>query len=51
MVKNAVTAGGASVGIGRNISQATSPRKTTRSIAEIVQNNMNIKEALKIIED
>ncbi|MGZ7070342.1 MAG: 2-amino-3,7-dideoxy-D-threo-hept-6-ulosonate synthase [Methanobacterium sp.] len=51
MVKNSVNVGGAGVAIGRNIFQALSPRKTTRAIAEIVHNNMEVKEALKIIED
>lgn len=50
MVKNAVNVGGAGVAIGRNIFQAESPRKTTRAIAEIVHNNMDVEEALKIIE-
>lgn len=50
MVKNAVNVGGAGVAIGRNIFQAESPRKTTRAIAEIVHNNMEVEEALKIIE-
>ncbi|MGZ7049784.1 MAG: 2-amino-3,7-dideoxy-D-threo-hept-6-ulosonate synthase, partial [Methanobacterium sp.] len=47
MVKNSVNVGGAGVAIGRNIFQALSPRKTTRAIAEIVHNNMEVKEALK----
>ncbi len=51
MVKNAVNVGGAGVAIGRNVFQAESPRKTTRAIAEIVHNNMDVQEALKIIED
>ncbi|MGF7118444.1 2-amino-3,7-dideoxy-D-threo-hept-6-ulosonate synthase [Methanobacterium oryzae] len=51
MVKNAVNVGGAGVAIGRNVFQAESPRKTTRAIAEIVHNNMDVAEALKIIED
>jgi fructose-bisphosphate aldolase/2-amino-3,7-dideoxy-D-threo-hept-6-ulosonate synthase len=51
MVKNAVDVGGAGVAIGRNIFQAESPRKTTKAIAEIVHNNMEVEEALKIIED
>ena len=50
MVKNAVNVGGAGVAIGRNVFQAESPRKTTRAIAEIVHNNMEVKDALKIIE-
>jgi len=50
MVKNSVNVGGAGVAIGRNIFQAESPRKTTRAIAEIVHNNMDVEEALKIIE-
>jgi fructose-bisphosphate aldolase / 2-amino-3,7-dideoxy-D-threo-hept-6-ulosonate synthase len=49
MVKNAVDVGGAGVAIGRNIFQATSPQKTTRAIAEIVHNDMEVEEALKIL--
>ena len=44
-----VDVGGAGVAIGRNIFQAPSPRKTTRAIAEIVHNNMEVDEALKIL--
>lgn len=51
MVKDAVNVGGAGVAIGRNIFQAVSSRKTTRAIAEIVHNNMDVQDALKIIED
>ena len=50
MVKNSVNVGGAGVAIGRNVFQADSPRKTTRAIAEIVHNNMDVSDALKIIE-
>jgi fructose-bisphosphate aldolase/2-amino-3,7-dideoxy-D-threo-hept-6-ulosonate synthase len=50
MVKDAVNVGVAGVAIGRNIFQAVSPRKTTRAIAEVVHNNMDVAEALKIIE-
>ncbi|OEC86739.1 MULTISPECIES: 2-amino-3,7-dideoxy-D-threo-hept-6-ulosonate synthase [Methanobacterium] len=50
MVKDSVNVGGAGVAIGRNVFQAESPRKTTRAIAEIVHNNMEVEEALKIIE-
>jgi len=49
MVKNSVDVGGAGVAIGRNIFQAPSPRKTTMAISEIVHNNMEVDEALKII--
>lgn len=49
MVKNSVDMGGAGVAIGRNVFQAGSPRKTTRAIAEIVHNDMEVDEALKII--
>lgn len=49
MVKSAMNVGGAGVAIGRNVFQTTSTRKTTRAIAEIVHNNMDVKEALKII--
>lgn len=50
MVKNAVDVGGAGVAIGRNIFQAESPRKTTRAIAEIVHNNIEVDDALKILQ-
>ncbi len=49
MVKNSVDTGGAGVAIGRNIFQARSPQKTTRAIAEIVHNDMDVEEALKIL--
>jgi fructose-bisphosphate aldolase / 2-amino-3,7-dideoxy-D-threo-hept-6-ulosonate synthase len=49
MVKNSVDVGGAGVAIGRNIFQAPSPRKTTKAISEIVHNNMEVDEALKIL--
>ena len=47
MVKNSIDVGGAGVAIGRNIFQAPSPRKTTRAIAEIVHNNMEVDDALR----
>ncbi|MBM4241213.1 MAG: fructose-bisphosphate aldolase [Euryarchaeota archaeon] len=50
MVKNSVDVGGSGVAIGRNIFQAESPRKTTRAIAEIVHNNFEVEEALKILK-
>lgn len=50
MVKNAVEVGGTGVAIGRNIFQAPSPQKTTRAIAEIVHNNLDVDEALKILK-
>ncbi|MDP3065897.1 MAG: 2-amino-3,7-dideoxy-D-threo-hept-6-ulosonate synthase [Methanobacteriaceae archaeon] len=49
MVKNAVDMGGAGVAIGRNIFQAESPQKTTRAIAQIVHNDLEVEEALEII--
>jgi len=49
MVKNSVDVGGAGVAIGRNIFQAPSPRKTTRAIAGIVHENMDVEEALRIL--
>jgi fructose-bisphosphate aldolase/2-amino-3,7-dideoxy-D-threo-hept-6-ulosonate synthase len=49
MVKNSVDVGGAGVAIGRNIFQAPSPRKTTQAIAGIVHDNMDVEEALKIL--
>ncbi len=50
MVKNAVDAGGAGVAIGRNIFQAESPQRTTRAIVEIVHNNADVDEALRILK-
>jgi len=50
MVKNSVDVGGAGVAIGRNIFQAVSIQKTTKAISEIVHHNMEVDEALKIIE-
>jgi len=50
MVKNSVEVGGAGVAIGRNIFQAKSPQKTTRAISEIVHNNLEVEEALKILQ-
>jgi len=50
MVKNSVDVGGAGVAIGRNIFQAKFPQKTTRAISEIVHNNLEVEEALKILQ-
>ena len=50
MVKNAVDVGGAGVAIGRNVFQAESPRKTTRAITEIVHNDAEVDDALKILQ-
>ncbi|SCG85499.1 2-amino-3,7-dideoxy-D-threo-hept-6-ulosonate synthase [Methanobacterium congolense] len=49
MVKNSVDVGGSGVAIGRNVFQAKSPQKTTRAIAGIVHENLDIDEALKIL--
>ncbi|MBP2046937.1 2-amino-3,7-dideoxy-D-threo-hept-6-ulosonate synthase [Methanobacterium aggregans] len=49
MVKNSVDVGGAGVAIGRNVFQARSPQKTTMAIAGIVHNNLDVDEALKIL--
>ena len=49
MVKNSVDVGGAGVAIGRNVFQAESPQKTTKAIAGIVHNNLDVDEALKIL--
>ena len=49
MVKNSVDVGGSGVAIGRNVFQAKSPQKTTRAIAGIVHNNLDVDEALKIL--
>ena len=49
MVKDSVDVGGAGVAFGRNVFQAQSPQKTTRAIAEIVHNNADVEDALKIL--
>ncbi|HOI71189.1 MAG TPA: 2-amino-3,7-dideoxy-D-threo-hept-6-ulosonate synthase [Methanobacterium sp.] len=49
MVKNSVDVGGAGVAIGRNIFQAKSPQKTIRAIAGIVHKDMEVDDALKIL--
>lgn len=50
MVKNSVEVGGAGVAFGRNLFQAKAPGKITRAISKVVHNDMEVKEALKILK-
>ncbi len=50
MVKDSVEVGGAGVAIGRNIFQAKSPARTTQAISEIVHQQLEVEEALKILQ-
>lgn len=50
MTKESVEVGGAGVAFGRNFFQAKHPAKITKAISEIVHNNMEVDEALKILK-
>ena len=50
MTKESVEVGGAGVAFGRNFFQAKEPEKITRAISEIVHNDMEVDEALKILK-
>lgn len=50
MVKDSLEVGGAGVAFGRNLFQAESPGKITRAISEVVHNNVEVEEALKILK-
>jgi len=49
MAKDSVEVGGAGVAFGRNIFQAKDPAKMTNAIAEVVHNNLDVEEALKLL--
>jgi len=49
MVKDSIEVGGAGVAFGRNLFQAENPAKITKAISEVVHNNLDIEEALKIL--
>jgi fructose-bisphosphate aldolase/2-amino-3,7-dideoxy-D-threo-hept-6-ulosonate synthase len=49
MVKESLEVGGAGVAFGRNLFQAKNPAKITKAIAEVVHNDLEIEEALKIL--
>lgn len=50
MVHDSLTVGGAGVAFGRNLFQAKNPGKITKAIAEVVHHNMDIEDALKILD-
>ncbi|KZX14546.1 2-amino-3,7-dideoxy-D-threo-hept-6-ulosonate synthase [Methanobrevibacter curvatus] len=50
MVKDSLEVGGAGVAFGRNLFQAKDPAKITKAISEVVHNDMEVKEALKILD-
>ena len=50
MVKGSIDAGGAGVSIGRNVFQHRSPTKIVRAISSMVQNDISVREAEKILE-
>ncbi|MDR3291725.1 MAG: 2-amino-3,7-dideoxy-D-threo-hept-6-ulosonate synthase [Methanobrevibacter sp.] len=49
MAKDSIEVGGAGVAFGRNIFQAKDPAKMTKAIAEVVHNNLDVEEALKLL--
>jgi len=50
MVRDSLEVGGAGVAFGRNLFQAKAPDKITKAISEVVHNNMDVEEALKILD-
>lgn len=50
MVKDSLEVGGAGVAFGRNLFQAKSPAKITKTISEVVHNDMEVDQALKILK-
>ena len=51
MVRDSLEVGGAGVAFGRNFFQAEDPRKITKAISEVVHNDLEVEEALKIIDE
>ncbi|MDR2545583.1 MAG: 2-amino-3,7-dideoxy-D-threo-hept-6-ulosonate synthase [Methanobrevibacter sp.] len=49
MVKDSIEVGGAGVAFGRNLFQAENPAKITKAISKVVHNNLDIEEALKLL--
>jgi fructose-bisphosphate aldolase/2-amino-3,7-dideoxy-D-threo-hept-6-ulosonate synthase len=49
MAKNSIDVGGAGVAFGRNIFQAKNPEKITKAISQIVHHNLDVEDALKIL--
>ena len=50
MVKDSLSVGGAGVAFGRNLFQAENPGKITRAISEVVHNDLEVEEALKLLK-
>ena len=50
MVRDALEVGGAGVAFGRNLFQAKDPGKITKAIAEVVHKDLDVEEALKLID-
>lgn len=50
MVRDSLEVGGAGVAFGRNLFQAKSPAKITKAISEVVHNDIDVEEALKILK-
>ncbi|MDR1820447.1 MAG: 2-amino-3,7-dideoxy-D-threo-hept-6-ulosonate synthase [Methanobrevibacter sp.] len=49
MVKDSIEVGGTGVAFGRNLFQAENPAKITKAISEVVHNNLDIEEALNLL--
>jgi fructose-bisphosphate aldolase/2-amino-3,7-dideoxy-D-threo-hept-6-ulosonate synthase len=49
MAKDSIDVGGAGVAFGRNLFQAKDPEKITKAISEVVHNNLDVNDALKIL--
>ena len=50
MVKDSLSVGGAGVAFGRNLFQAENPGKITKAISEVVHNDLEVEEALKLLK-
>lgn len=50
MVKDSLEVGGAGVAFGRNLFQAEDPFKITKAISEVVHNDLEVEEALKLLD-
>lgn len=50
MVKDSIEVGGAGVAFGRNLFQAENPGKITKAISEVVNNDLEVNEALKFLK-
>ncbi|MCF0225934.1 MAG: class I fructose-bisphosphate aldolase family protein [Methanobrevibacter sp.] len=50
MVKDSLEVGGAGVAFGRNLFQADDPFNVTKAISELVHNDLEVEEALKLFD-